>query len=80
MRPRWDKVPNSVAEPEPAYFGRSRCEGPAPGSTLDKTEDILVDTVLFSLGPTSVLDPDPYWIRIQELAGSGSGSRHENIG
>ena len=26
----------------------------------------------------SVLDPDPYWIRIQEL--SGSGFTHENIG
>ena len=23
---------------------------------------------------TSVVDPDPYWIRIQELPGSGSGS------
>ena len=31
----------SVAEP--VLFGRSRCEGPAPGagSTLDKTEELL---------------------------------------
>ena len=38
----------SVAEPEPVLFGRSRCEGPAPGSgsTLDKTEEILND-ILF---------------------------------
>ena len=28
----------------------------------------------------SVVDPDPYWIRIQELPGSGSGSTHANIG
>ena len=27
---------------------------------------------------TSVVDPDPYWIRIQELP--GSGSTHANIG
>ena len=27
---------------------------------------------------SSVVDPDPYWIRIQEL--SGSGSTHVNIG
>ena len=27
---------------------------------------------------TSVVDPDPYWIRIQEL--SGSGYTHENLG
>ena len=35
----------SVVEPEPVFFGRSRCEGPAPGSgsTLDKTEEILND-------------------------------------
>ena len=36
---------NSVAEPDPVLFGRSRCEGPAPvpvsGWTLDKTEEIL---------------------------------------
>ena len=42
----------SVVEPEPALFGRSRCEGPAPGfgstSTLDKTEEILND--IFSIG------------------------------
>ena len=41
----------SVVEPEPALFGRSRCEGPAPGfgstSTLDKTEEILND--IFSI-------------------------------
>ena len=36
---------NSVAEPDPVLFGRSRCEGPASvpvsGWTLDKTEEIL---------------------------------------
>ena len=46
-------VPVSFAEPEPVGAGifsrsRSRCEGPAPGSssTLDKTEEMLND-ILF---------------------------------
>ena len=35
--------------------------------------------------PASVVDPDPYWIRIQELPADpyseyGSGSIHANIG
>ena len=35
----------SRSQSEPVLFGRSRCEGPAPGSdsTLDKTEEILND-------------------------------------
>ena len=31
-----------------------------------------------TLVSSSVVDPDPYWIRIQEL--SGFGSAHANIG
>ena len=40
-------VTGSVVEPDPVLFGRSRCEGPAPGSgsTLDKTEEILNDVL-----------------------------------
>ena len=39
---------DSVAEPEPAHFGWSRLEGPAPGSgsSLDEKEKIL-SSILF---------------------------------
>ena len=33
----------SVVELELVLFGRSRCEGPVTGFTLDKTEGILND-------------------------------------
>ena len=41
-----DKTPVAFTVSEPGHIGRSRSEGPAPGSTLDKTEDILSD-ILF---------------------------------
>ena len=52
----WGSLPVcSVVEPEPVLFGRSQCEGPAPGSgsTLDKskTEEILND-ILFARSNT----------------------------
>ena len=43
----------------------------------DPHENLCGSETLIS---TSVVDPDPYWIRIQELpgSGSGSGSTHAN--
>ena len=40
----------SVAEPKPVLFGRILCKGPvpAPGSTFDKTDQILNDILFVS--------------------------------
>ena len=86
----WIRVENfRILDPDPyniSYGSRITALNPTPTikhvvitetSGIDRQVSVIL-TLIVMLLQSSVVDPDPYWIRIQELL--GSGSTHANIG
>ena len=72
-------IPNFALRSCFAFFGGKYFRMPTYNARSQELKQLYAAATRTLPSPrTSVVDPDPYWIRIQELP--GSGSTHANIG